>query len=656
MEEIIFSNKRLWKEKLRIIVRKFKTVILAILSILMAPIIYLIGFIRIHFDKIYVKNYHRRAVINKHVWQLISIYSFLVIIFSIICFIIKKVQNIEIVSTVLLFVLLALIPGIITLYLIIKKVLNVYYYLRGQYHINEKEYEATKQYIITKMPHLTKTNGDTGAGKDTLVSGEESVLINHFRAKTISQMEEIKEICYIIDFNKLDEDLFKNWELFKTNSKEKILAAFIGSSDSPGIATYSSCYIKKYYLKKRIITPEGLVQDYYNFKQDPYNYDTKYAYGVRVQRKHFLQLIMFEYIEWWMRINIEQNFLYSNQPKIEDVNLGIMAKIFSLHFLRSKSQTKIVKVGNSDKKEKKVEKVLFPFKDRIIVSETECDTWYSNRSGDVDKDMLDGGIRDTKAYNRHYFKDFYWFQIGQAASRTNILLRELEHGYQHVYSRTEVEGGGTLYLEYKLNRLSNKLAKIEKKCSSKLSPKKEQLMDDLNNLYLASSNEAYKKKMDKIYRKNKAKPYPPKYYDIKMKISDIKAEINRRKRDGYIKLIVSISKNPGHPTDYTVVNMSKIMEDPSRVPLSFVGEFVFKMEDCEKYDTHYMNALAEKRSQDTVIHHAEVMRWPEHMKMKKKEALLLGYPACNDMFDISEKEIDELRYGSKIDEYKICGR
>ena len=94
------------------------------------------------------------------------------------------------------------------------------------------------------------------------------------------------------------------------------------------------------------------------------------------------------------------------------------------------------------------------------------------------------------------------------------------------------------------------------------------------------------------------------------------------------------------------------MEDPTRVPTSFVGEFIFRMEQCETYDTHYMNSLSEKRSEDTIITHSEVPRWPEHMKMTKREAMLLGYSACNEMFGITEKEVDDLRYGDGINQYK----
>ena len=650
--DLIFTEKKLISEKLKIFLRKLKIVVLGILKILLYPFCLLVTHIREAFDRIYVKNYHRRAIINKRCWQIVSTYSIILILFILVCFIIKKLNKGEILSYKLMIILLATIPGIIVIFMITKKLLGIYYYFRGQFQIYDYEHEATKQYIINKMPRLLKTDGDTGAGKDTLHAGIESVLVEHFTNKTISEMEDIKEICYIIDFEKLDNDLYEHQDQFKTNSKIKIEEAFIGTEEAPGIATYNNCYIKKFYLKKRIITPEGFVQDYYNFKKDPYSYPTKYAYGVRVQRKHFLQLIMFEYIEWFMRINVEKNFLYSNQPKIEDVKTGLMSKIFSLHFLRSKTQTKLILDRNTNKKKKQEEKVLFPFKDRIIISETECDTWYSNRSGEVDKDMLDGGIRDTKAYNRHYFKDFYWLQIGQAASRTNILLRELEHGYQHVYSRSEVEGGGTLWLEYKLERYLKKLAKIEKKCSSKLSPKKEQKIEDLNNLYIASSNDKYKNKMNKIIRKTNAKALPPKHYILKSKVSELKAAIKQKKRDGYIKIIVCVSKAPTHPTEYTVQNLSKIMEDPTRVPTSFVGEFVFRMEQCETYDTYYMNSLSEKRSQDTVIAHAEVPRWPEHMKMTKREAMLLGYQACNDMFNITEEEINNLRFKDGINEYK----
>ena len=186
----------------------------------------------------------------------------------------------------------------------------------------------------------------------------------------------------------------------------------------------------------------------------------------------------------------------------------------------------------------------------------------------------------------------------------------------------------------------------------KNAPKKEQKIEDLNNLYIASSNEKYKLKMDKIYKKTKSKPLPAKHYCLKAKVSELKAEIKNRKRDGFIKLIVCVSKNPSHPTEYTVQSLSQIMKDPTRVPTSFVGEFVFKMEQCETYDTHYMNSLSEKRSKDTVIKHAEVPRWPEHMKMTKREAMLLGYQACNDMFGITDKEVESLRFGDGINEYK----
>lgn len=650
--DVIFSEKKLAIEKLKICLRKIRVFLYMISKIFWYPFYLLFVFLKESFDNIYVKNYPRRNSINKCCLLVITTYSLIDILFVLVSFIIKRLEKSEILSSKQMIYLLISIPCIFIFYLIVKKLLQIYYYFRGQFQIYEYEHEATRQYIINKMPHLLKTDGDTGAGKDTLHAGIESVLVEYFNYKTIAEIEEIKEICYIIDFDKLDNDLLEHQELFITNSKEKIEEAFIGNEDKPGIATFNNCYIKKFYLKRKIVTPEGLVQDYYNFIRDPYSYQTPYSSGVRVQRKHFLQLIMFEYIEWFMRIYVEQNFLYSNQPKIESIHKSLMAKVFSLHFLRSKTQEKLILNKSTNKKEKKEEKVLFPFKDRIIISETECDTWYSNRSGDVDKDMLDGGIRDTKAYNRHYFKDFYWLQIGQAASRTNILLRELEHGYQHVYSRSEIEGGGTLWLEFKLNRILKKIAKIELKCSSKLSPKKEQKIEDLNNLYIASSNEKYKLKMDKIYKKTKSKPLPAKHYCLKAKVSELKAEIKNRKRDGFIKLIVCVSKNPSHPTEYTVQSLSQIMKDPTRVPTSFVGEFVFKMEQCETYDTHYMNSLSEKRSKDTVIKHAEVPRWPEHMKMTKREAMLLGYQACNDMFGITDKEVESLRFGDGINEYK----
>lgn len=95
------------------------------------------------------------------------------------------------------------------------------------------------------------------------------------------------------------------------------------------------------------------------------------------------------------------------------------------------------------------------------------------------------------------------------------------------------------------------------------------------------------------------------------------------------------------------------MRDSTRVPTTFVGRFVFRISDCERYDTRYMKALAEERSQLTEIEYAEVPRWPKTMKMTKKEALATGYLAAKDMFGITDEEYDNLRFGDGYDDFKM---
>ncbi len=644
--DLIFSDVSIAEIRVNIIKRKIRRIFMFIFSILIIkPFCFFGRMIANFFRTNYIKLYPKRYSFNKTAKTLILLYFIFVVIYNLILHFNNK--NINIITII---ISISLLPG----YYIIKKLLFLYHFFIGDYQLNEQGLYDTKEYITNYMLKLLKIFGRTGAGKDTFMAGCATTLSDYFKEKTYMDLEEIRDICYIFDFDKLDNAILNNYHDYLSFSKEKILANFIGDSDNPGLALYNNLFLKKHYLKTKELTPEFIVNDYYNFLEDPFNYNTNYAYGVGINRKHYLQLILEEYIEWLIRLNVEDNFILSNQPFIEDINTGVMSREFSFNFLKTKRVVSKKSIIDPETKQrtKREQTVLFPWKDRLIVTETECGTWYSNKSGETGSEMMEGGIRDFKAYQRHFMSDFYWFQVDQASDRTQKIFRELDHGYAGILSRTEIEGGKkiNLFLNYKLNKYQKKINRILKKRNrlENAKIKRSQKMEDLQELLNASNNEKYRMKLEKINKKYKQKPLNDKYYLYQKKVADLKNKIKDNKKDGYIQLEVCISPSGSMPQDYNVIPMSQIINSDS-IPVHFVSKFIFRTRDCERYDTRYLRNLAESKAQESNIVLAQVKRWASDFKLRKEDVAWMGYSAGNDMFGITEEEINNLKY---FDGYK----
>lgn len=604
-----------------------------LLFLLLKPFKLLFKLLALIFKKLYNFFYPLKDKIRKSIKIFIFLYSLAVIGFNIYKYI--KYKTID-------WRLLLHIPFFVITYLALKLILKIYHYFIGEYQLMDTQVMYTEEYIVNYLPKMIKVFGRTGAGKDTWQVGCTSVLARSFKDKTIEDIERIKEICYIFDFDLLDQDLINNYQGFLTFSREKIKANFMKMAMQRGL------YIKNYY--KRKISVKFLLADLKNIEDDPL-YKSNYCYGNGVNTKHFLELIMYEYIEWFIRINFENNFVMSNQPLIEDLDSGLKAKKFSFNFIRTKSQES-VQMANG-KKVKLKENIFFPWKDRLVVSETECGSWYMNRDGDTIGEIIHSGMRDFKAYQRHFILDFYWFQVDQAPERTAKLFRELDHVYAAILNREEVEGGKKknaileLFLLYYNRRISQITKKANKAESRRI--RRQPKLDYLMRLYYSSKDEKYKNQHDSIIKKLKVKPLPLKYYKYKAKVSDIKKKIEANKKDGYIIETVCISKAPSSPVEYQTKRISTLCNPDSNREASFVTNFVFKTSDCERYDTRYMRSLAEARSKETKVEFIQVPNWSDSMRMTKEDVMWMGYTAAKDTFGISEDEFEKFRY---TDEYK----
>lgn len=652
MKHIIYRKSELQVIK-EIIIRKIKAVLFFILDKITWPFRAIARKIASISASLYVRLFQNRAK-----WKKLFIYS--IIAYCVFAaginlgfYIYYKNANIDRIFYNIK--LLIAIPIVIVSALLLKLSMWIYHFFIGERQLHEAACYATIEYVTKIMPKILKIFGRTGAGKDTLMAALMSLLSRDFKIRTIQDMELIKAICYIFDFEKLDLDLKDNYKSFLTSSKGKMRKAFLGTEDNPGMARIRNLYIKDYYLKKKI-SAISLINDLELFEENPITHDTKYAAGVGVSRKHFVQLVMYEYIEWWIRENIEVNYIMCNQPFIEDPDTGLMAKQFSFNFLRTRSISTKKKNPNTGKQEEVKENIFWPWKNRLVVGETECGSWYINLDDSLVAEMMSSGQRDFKAYQRHFMLDFYWFQVDQASDRTAKLFRELEHAYVAVLDRQEIEGGRVeniipsiklAYYKWRINRYEMKAYKYENKRYNAQTK-----INDYQELFWASSKDKYHYKFKKMKNKYRSKAMVDKYHEFKEKVSLLEREIETNKKNGYIIETLCISKSGLEPTDYTPESIHNIVgAEASKRKTTFVTQLTFKTSDCERYDTRYMRNLAEKRASNSKIEYAEVPTWPTNLKMTDHEIEFMAYNAAKAMFGISDKKYESIRYGNGYKDY-----
>lgn len=146
-------------------------------------------------DEIYYRTYANREKIIKTIARLIAIESILLITIAVILIIFSKS------STLCWLILLISWISFCLIYLFLK----FYHKYFGSLKIYEYDYSLTKEYIINKLPHIDKVYGKTGSGKDSLTIGCATILANNMRNKLTIDLDEIKRILYIFDFNQIDK-------------------------------------------------------------------------------------------------------------------------------------------------------------------------------------------------------------------------------------------------------------------------------------------------------------------------------------------------------------------------------------------------------------------------------------------------------------------
>ena len=133
-------------------------------------------------------------------------------------------------------------------------------------------------------------------------------------------------------------------------------------------------------------------------------------------------------------------------------------------------------------------------------------------------------------------------------------------------------------------------------------------------------------------------------------ISKLKQAYNNNQQDGYIIETVCISRTGAEPVDYTIVPISKILELKHK-NITYVTQLIFKISDCQRYDTRYMRNLAEERAYNSKVTFNDIPTWPTNLKMSQKEVEWMCYTTANKMYGINPDKLDEIKFKDGYKDY-----
>lgn len=517
--------------------------------------------------------------------------------------------------------------------------IRLYMYFVVEEDVLAEKEAATREFVKHHVDPIGKIYAETGGGKDELASAFGVLKAELFKEDMQGLLFKIKEIAYLFDYDLIEKVARLYADMFFSSSEE------INKKNFNAIFKSNHGFLKPYYQKK--IDLHEFVEDCKELQNNRVSYKSKWMYiPSEVTKKHYIEMA-FDYLMTYIRLNIEKNILWTNQPFIEEFS-GLTAKLFSVNYLITKNLDNQT-IEDEQGKTTYEEKVLYPFKDYNVFLETECGSWYLNLDNETRGRIIDYGIRDFKAFNRHYMPHFAYYAVDQDANRMFKLLKELDHSYFRVDSREEKVGARAKnkWLELKLAYYNFRLRNHPDEIDEEKEFKKDMKIEYTHKLYVASSNEKYRDRLIKLNKQAKAYP-SDKVERLREKRSDIQKERDYNEYlYGYIIKDVTISKYPVEG-DFDIVEVDKKLKefDTSRKGRrkSYTVRLYFKKSDCWRYDTHYMKSSKEYRAKKSELNMMDAPNWSTSLTMKKEDVKVMAYEVANAMFGVSKKEALETHY------------
>lgn len=605
-------------------------IVIAIYSKLIKPVF---GLIYSYFQKFYSNLYEKIDTIKKWTARITISFDILMI-----CFYIYNQKK--------LLLFYAFNVSIVVVSAVI--ILVLYHKLFGTWIIIHYQQSLTQLWIEQRFPKIVKIFGPTRVGKDSLASGITYKLSQYLKTKCLSEMLEAKNKLYLIDFDRVDYVLSLDYQArrFMTPSDNTSMKAFAD------ILENNDGFLKKvYYSKfsKNRINYKFLINDWKDSMKDIKDFDTKYKYNDNINPCHYYG-ILFSYIKNYVRLYYGENFVIANQPYREDEHL--MAKEFSMDFLKSK-QGPVKKIKDELGEQVYREKVRWCIPEKVVLYETEADTWYNNKDNEMISLVMQYGITNTKAYNGHLFgEDFYHIQVGQSASRIMAVLRDYDHAYIQVLHKEDIWGGSKRNFLIGIplaiiNFLINSSEASLEKHNIKINYKKRVLYQNYKEKWLRTKRRKYYNKYCSFFKLKEKDNSSLIEHLIKLRVK-LQEKIDKNKNDGALTFMITLSPNE-ISSNLETVSLNELLD--SKKPFfkqSYQMVLTFKKNDCHgRYNTHYLNGLKEffaKNSDETFY---DVPRWRPSMKISSKDMLYMGYKSAYAFFNFSQKDILNERYLQK---------
>lgn len=529
--------------------------------------------------------------------------------------------------------------SVMLVYGILYGIIKIYYELFGIDIINQYEEQLSTLFIEKKIPHIAKFFGPTGVGKDS-TGAAITQKVATMLARTLSEeIEDLKKRLYMINFRYVDIHLdlqFLNYINQKLDIKREYFTH---------ILELNNCFFYNQFLRKW--NTQDILTDWKLWQKDIKGYKSELVFDDLVNPKHYIEML-FDYCCKWTRYNKVMNYVLSNQPFLE--RPGLAALVWSFDFSKTKSGPPL-QVGVGPDKQYFAERIFFPFVERLVVYETEVGAYYYNKDNEMRKEVFDGGVRNSKAFNRHlYGEHYYHFQFDQKANRSLKELRDLDHAYIGIIDRRMFPGGKKRIwildiFKSIINFFSTK--EVTDKYNDILTLKKEEHVDRYRRMYDITKNKKYEKKFNDIINTNYRD-----YTSFSLKIDKLNTKIEslkaRLKNQGYIKVQLSISDNEDSSSATIFTLRELLSKDKPLWNLSYRTELTFKIVDCYgHYDTHFLKAAGYNRAAASEINILDVPPWPLSLNLNKQIMLYMGYPNSYGMFGITHHDIREAKYQVK---------
>lgn len=526
-------------------------------------------------------------------------------------------------------------------------ILVLYHVFLGRDLLYQQYAMLTETYVEVALPQNIKFVGPRRVGKDTTSISLTSIIVRMFKRQMIESMKRIKKICYIFDFEKVNNACYLFDKYFYQPSKKKREESFLNICNIVEI----QAFLKDRFLRE--INYQDLINEYKDSLNNKVDFKSKYMFNDGISNYHFLGLLQ-EYMFLFVRLYIVKNLTITNQPYVEDPETGLMSKVYSVYYeaISSKADEPRTETLPDGRKVNVIykERIEAPLLDWTVVNITEGDTWFNNLDSDVKKMIKELGLRDEKAYLFHNFKKVFYFQQCHDASRTNKQLRELDAFYMTVIQRLELPGASkrNAILTFLQKRVDSYIERKQVKfdtSNANIIYQNQSKIDYYNRLYRASMNDKYLLKIDKLMA-SEAKPEGRIYAKLSALNKSLMEKIAWNEREnGLIRITATISDQPTAPNLKEASLRDLINRNRPLYHESYKVDFYFKMKDSMgRYNPNYMSDIFENRAFKSYITIMNVLNWDKRMELSREIMLQMGFPTGHKLYGITPEEVFNFRY------------